>query len=210
MIFESLSTNEFNAVVGPKDLNSSNVWDLTTPVLSKCFVDPFYPTTGSLTWNELASDIADGNYERTSARDCFSSFFQGISATENSNSFSLGIKAVVALADNLTVADGGNISILSTDLNKLYVDTFSLWAIPFFNQSAGNDSSIECLDASDIHYSTVNDDDNVGDKFVIGECLAIKTDESCELLYSPPICIAISLAAAVKVMVMLFTIAYRG
>lgn len=37
LIFQSLSTNEYGVIVGPKDLDSQNIWNLTTPALENCF-----------------------------------------------------------------------------------------------------------------------------------------------------------------------------
>jgi hypothetical protein len=62
MIFQSFAYNEVVKVIGPRDLNSTNVWNLTTPNLEKCFYEVGEGTP--LSWYEFASDIGTGNYER--------------------------------------------------------------------------------------------------------------------------------------------------
>lgn len=200
MIFESLSINQFDVVVGPYDLDSSNIWNLTTPALDKCFSGPQSTQYIQLSWHDFASHIARGNYERISTEQC----------TETSQISHPGIRGIVALADNLTVSDGGDTSILLTgittsiDQRRPYVsDGTPLSATPFANETAGLDSNITCQSDDIFSYYEPDAMTSLGMKrYSITGCLAIKAPEHCQLLYSPPICIVIMLAGCAKVAAM--------
>ncbi|KAF7516602.1 hypothetical protein PCG10_002055 [Penicillium crustosum] len=201
MIFESLSINQFDVVVGPYDLDSSNIWNLTTPALDKCFSSP---QSIQLGWHEFASQIAHRNYERISTEQC----------TETSQISHPGIKGIVALADNLTVSDGGDNSILLTGITssiserRPYVsDGIPLPAAPSANETAGLDSNITCQSDDTFLQSLFSYEPDkmarIGAKrYNITGCLAIKAPEHCQLLYSPPICIIIMLTGCAKVAAM--------
>ncbi|KAJ5530394.1 hypothetical protein N7527_003787 [Penicillium freii] len=192
MVFESLSTNVFVVVVGPNDLDSSNIWDLTTPALDKCFSSP---QSIQLSWHEFASQIAHGNYERLSTEQCAETYMS-----------QTGIRGIVALADNLTVGDGGDASILLTGISNSIIEPgpylfhgAPLSAAPFVNQTAGLDSNITCQSPNVFSQSLLY----IGKKqYGITGCLAIKAPEHCQLLYSPPICIIIMLSGCAKVAAM--------
>ncbi|KAJ5164845.1 uncharacterized protein N7500_006675 [Penicillium coprophilum] len=184
MVFESFSTHDFDAFVAPKDMNSSNVRSLDTPALKECFGRPYY--TGalrSLTWNEIASEIESDNYEQHKSDEC--------------SSFSpphTGIKALAIITEDLTVGDGGNASVLNVVSGPSLVgNTVTVQAIPFASKDAGVNDSIECTNGYDA-LAVKN--------YTVNECLVMKVGEHCQLLYSPPICIAIALAAFAKVIAM--------
>ncbi|KAJ5772463.1 hypothetical protein N7520_002992 [Penicillium odoratum] len=152
MIFESLSTNEFGAFVAPKDLNSSNVNSLTTPMLEKCFKCPNTGTYDSpLNWDDVALEIANENYERYDLATCSS--FSNIMTDETTSR--PGTKALIMLAENLTVSDGGNASILTTD-NTYGFQNQSVLAIPFFNASEGHGASSECQTSNTVAVAYIN------------------------------------------------------
>lgn len=131
MIFQSRATTEYDMVIGPKDLNSNNAWSLTTPALERCFAADFirpssdmllspdrdaFPTiafdssrTGKLDWHAFASSIAKGHYNRLTTSQCE----EFLSSTNT-----VGTKSIVALASNLSVSDGGNKAILTTDYSS--------------------------------------------------------------------------------------------
>ncbi|OQE39937.1 hypothetical protein PENCOP_c006G06082 [Penicillium coprophilum] len=184
MVFESFSTHDFGVFVVPKDMTPSNVRSLDTPALEECFGWPYYAKNlRSLTWNEVASEIESENYERHKSDEC-SSF--GPPHT--------GIKALAILTDDLTVGDGGNTSVLKVAPGPLFVGkTVSVHASPFAVQGTGVDDSIECING----YSKP-----FGRNYTVNECLVMKIGEHCQLLYSPPICIAIALSAFAKVIAM--------
>ncbi|KAJ5094633.1 hypothetical protein N7456_010494 [Penicillium angulare] len=198
MLFESLSTNEFGAMVGPKDLNSSNVWDLTTPVLEKCVACPNLNYAAPyLNWTEIASEIANNNYERRKFSDC-----RGDSQT--------GVKAVIMLAENLTVSDGGNAAILATDNSQEFMDKTVL-AIPYFYTNGSHNASAECQSSESVYMAyqdevyggySLSAGDTIPNSYPSHECLVIRAPQHCQLLYSPPICLVIALAAFAKVCAM--------
>ncbi|KAJ5969588.1 hypothetical protein N7501_005836 [Penicillium viridicatum] len=191
MFFESLSTHDFGVFVAPKDMNSSNVNSLSTPALEKCFHSPnsYRDRETAFTWNDAVSEIASQNYER-----------YDLDACSSSRSPHTGIRALVMLTDNLTVSDGGNASVLTADHYQRFVDN-TVYAGPFAFESAGVGASVQCTD--EVDFATYDGSYNpMGHKYTINECLAIKVGEHCQLLYSPPICIAIALTAWVKVSAM--------
>jgi hypothetical protein len=209
MVFQSYSTNEFGAVVGPGDLDSSNIWNLTTPALEKCFSCPVDKLSmpAQLSWHEFASEIADGNYMRISTQQCI----------QTARMAQMGIRGIVALADNLTVSDGGNSSILLTGIangdlqsSSNYFRSSQLPAAPFFNQTVGLGSATTCEndemiwsyeDYEDFPSYIVPSHHGVNLYNITG-CLAIKAPEHCQLLYSPLICVAIMLAGCAKLAAM--------
>lgn len=191
MFFESLSTHDFGVFVAPQDMNPSNVNSLSTPALEKCFHSPnsYRDRETAFTWNDAVSEIASQNYERYDMDAC-SSF----------RSPHTGIKALVMLADNLTVSDGGNASVLTADHLQRFVGN-TVYAGPFAFESAGVGASVQCTDEADfVMYDGFYNP--MGHNYTINECLTIKVGEHCQLLYSPPICIAIALTALVKVAAM--------
>jgi hypothetical protein len=129
----------------------------------------------------------------------------------------MGIRGIVALADNLTVSDGGNSSILLTEIangnlqgSANYFQSSQLPAAPFFNQTLGLGSATTCQndeviwkyeDYEDFPPYTVTFHHGVNEYNITG-CLAIKAPQHCQLLYSPPICVAIMLAGCAKVAAM--------
>lgn len=232
MVFESLSTNQFGVVVGPKDLNSSNVHDLTTPALERCFSSParggiYYYTdpdlddltiksstfTSQMRWPAFVEEIANENYDRISASEC----------SAKVKTTATGIRGIVALASNLTVSLGGDSAILMTRVDNtdiLASSTYfyggNLEANLYANQTVYKGSNATCLS-----YNAVNSDffdETTGEVMrnrfgttvmPIEECLAIRTEEHCQLLYSPPICLTIMLAAFAKIAAM-FLAAHIG
>ncbi|KAJ5669760.1 hypothetical protein N7462_010830 [Penicillium macrosclerotiorum] len=206
IVFESLSTNEFGAVIGPKDLNPSNVWDLTTSTLESCFQCPakddyISSALQPLTWHEFASFIANESYYHISAAQC----------TQTTRTTQTGVRAIIALADNLTVSDGGNTSILLTGVANYWVeDTSDYWVqnklrgSSFLNSTSGFGNASDCLHAGVINhkYNYYPTPDGLVSLYTITECLVIEAPEHCQLLYSPPICIAIMIAGAIKVTAM--------
>lgn len=120
----------------------------------------------------------------------------------------VGTKALVALAEKLTVDEGGNASILLTGLwynqpdlpNGMPLQHKSIYAVPFSNQSYGVHGFITTCNSNPLSWGVT--DNEAPEPYRIQECLAIKAEEHCQLLYSPPICIVIALATSVKVVAM--------
>lgn len=227
MVFESLSTNQFGVVVGPTDLNSTNVHNLTTPALESCFscpsrnvlynadptvlvADPLF--TSQITWPAFVEEIANENYDRISVSEC----------SAKVKTTATGVRAIVALASNLTVNLGGDSAILMTDVDNTNIRTSSsyfhensLEANRYTNQTVYKGSNATCL-ASMAVYAEF--DYLTGDLIYtspgttvmpIEECLVIRAEEHCQLLYSPPICLTIMLAAFAKIAAM-FLAAHIG
>lgn len=219
MVFESLSTNEFGIVIGPKDLDPSNIHELTTPALRKCFscpapFDGAIGFTSEIRWSDFATEIASGNYDRVSLSEC----------KTKSMTTATGVRGIVALASNLTVSQGGNFAIRMTDVDNTdiqsSVDPFTddtLPSIQFSNFTGGNEANATCHGSRDILTRYVlldggkDKEVNMGatEMLPIDECLVIRAEEHCQLLYSPPICLVIMLAAFAKVTAM-FLAAHIG
>lgn len=190
MVFPSSSTNEYDVVLGPKDLDSKNIWNLTTPALEKCFT-----TIGAPNWHQFASNIARENYDRLTANQC-------THFTQNASPF--GTKGIIALAADLSVSDGGNACILSTGFEGGFGEgRYTGGPEPITKRLQGRSFSSQ-------HYGLHGYSTNCTNEFtpmdpkkhLIHGCLAVKADEYCELIYSPPICIVIALTASVKVVAM--------
>jgi hypothetical protein len=222
MVFESLSTNEFGVVVGPRDLISSNIHDLTTPALEKCFSCPArawatQDLTYQMSWSAFVNEIANENYDRISLSDC----------SVKAKTTATGVRGIVALASNLTVSLGGDSAILMTNpvypqyyfYDDVYSGDSSLDMVSvntYANQSVHKGLNADCMPsdaATDRYYNPLNK--TGGDNFyhpqsiVIEECLVIRAEEHCQLLYSPPICLTIMLSAFAKIAAM-FLAAHIG
>lgn len=76
-----------------------------THILSQIAPDGY--REGELNWQEFASDIARGDYERLNTQQCID--LDGFGKSE-------GVKVVVMLTNELSVSQGGNTAILSTRL----------------------------------------------------------------------------------------------
>ncbi|CAG8005743.1 unnamed protein product [Penicillium salamii] len=189
MVFESMGGNVWSQMIGPTDLSSENVMNLTTPGLQHCFeLDEM--AMGTMTWTEFSSDVSQGTYNRISAAECVN-FMTKFNAA--------GAKLLMMLTDELSVRQGGNEAILSStaayglqalgdvDLQSRFV------GVPFANttttDATGNPT---CFNSPD--YKT----------FGFTECLQIPTPQHCQLLYNPTICIVISLCTLAKITAMLW------
>ncbi|OQE46496.1 hypothetical protein PENCOP_c001G06293 [Penicillium coprophilum] len=278
MVFEAMAINELQVVVGPGDLNSSNIASLKTPALDQCFSitpyswggdddvdDGLYSDTetvspwtsseiggaeGELNWQDFTSVIARGDYDRLDTQQCIDVDIYN----------SRGAKVIVALTNELSVSQGGNATILSTSL----MNSMSSGSRPSTevegSEYAGKTLMINILDSGRAHYYTngnfttkacldtldkascvdadlllewanydvdqptlervnryiqANTTSNItasgyviacnglsnteSRTYSIDGCLVIKSEERCQLLYSPPICIIIALATFLKV-----------
>ncbi|KAJ5095258.1 hypothetical protein N7532_007549 [Penicillium argentinense] len=224
IVFESLSTNEFGVMVGPKDLNSSNIHSLTTPALKKCFTLPaaYYGLDAAdlyegvlreLTWEMFVDNIANGSYHYIPLSQCI----------EMSKKPSTGVKGIVALAENLTVSDGGDASILMTEVAHTsptsHDDPFQNQRMPatfYSNRTTSTENNATCLGYETVYNNRVLIDGTAQVRpglgvsiYPISECLVIEAEEHCQLLFSPPICLVVMLAAFAKVSAM-YLAAYIG
>ncbi|KAJ5208178.1 hypothetical protein N7449_002557 [Penicillium cf. viridicatum] len=199
MVFESVAINELRVVVGPGDLNSSNIASLKTPALDQCFsIKPMFPggdaavyrganvdgddtsnsylshvvadgyPEGELNWQNFASDIARGDYERLNTQQCIDLDSFGKSG---------GAKVVVMLTNALSVSQGGNTSMLSTSLigGLTPADTTFGHDVEG-SEFAGKTLMINILDSGRAHYYT-------NDNFTQKACLDTLDDSSCSDAY---------------------------
>ena len=205
VVIQTFSSTEFALVAGPKDLSSENVLNLTTPALEKCFGTSPGIEAANLNWHELTQDIASGNYEQLTYQQC---------EDVNGSPIGLQTKAIVVRVQNLTVEDGGDKSILLNGLSYSepdgggnavanYWTNNSIWAMPFANETDGPDGPLVTCgnDPFDFDYEIVEKGPRW---YPIQDCLAIKAPEYCQLLYSPPLCIVVTLTLLVKVIAIFF------
>lgn len=185
-------------MVGPRDLDSKNVFNLTTPALDKCFTSSPVNTTERINWHEFTQDISAGNYERLNSKKCSAMF--GDDADSR-------IKLFVLLFQNFTVADGGDKSMLQMSYNSIF--TFG-WAdgfftAPFSNHTDGiQNNSTVCNAESTYDYTYSNPGDELWSSMdTMQGCLAVKAQQNCELLYSPPLCLIVTLTIFVKAITIL-------
>lgn len=195
MVYLSISESQNFVVVGPHDLSSKNVWNLTDPMLEKCFqANDQMHENGVISWHNFASLIADGEYEYMDMQQC---------GTTLENFHFSDVRGTVLLSMNSSVSDGWNASMRAT--NFAYVRNGEGWATAMANQTSndGNNSSAICNTIIQGSYGIY--DGSAGTQgFTYQQCLKVKAREHCKLLYSPPICIIVSLAALVKVIAMFF------
>jgi hypothetical protein len=196
IVLESLGTNLFGIYVGPRDLSSENIGQLTTPGLDKCFAAPAgIDGAGTFTWEEFSSYISDGSYKRLSLTEC-----ERLATDQNA----AGSKALIVLVNEVSVNDGGNQAILGTGsfggLPNNHADTLLSYiggARSFALNNTLSEKYIECTS-----WKNFQDAYDPGGTLSARECFSIPTDEKCQLLYNPPICIVISLTALAKILAM--------
>jgi hypothetical protein len=210
MIFESIATNEFGVYVGPYDLTTDNIMNLTTPVLDKCFESPgaFYGF-GNYTWSDFSSEIAAGNFTRLSLSEC-RNVFDDLNAA--------GTKALMVLVKELSVKDGGDLAVRFISYSGLpdsniedylivanstsvttKVDATLLYPSNGTSTTSGESQNITCILDSPSY-----DGGSIDGGFTIQDCVQVSAEEKCQLLYSPTICIVVSLCALAKVIAMFF------
>ena len=200
MVFESIATNEFMVYVGPHDLTANNVMNLTTTTLEDCFqIGATYFDVGIYTWNQFSSEIAAGNFTHLSLDTC-----QGVLDNKNA----AGIKALMFLVKELSVKDGGNLAIqYSSSSGRPDVDDEIFWMT---NSTSSAETKIL---GNAFHYNTTQNvtcatagdsADDVSNTYTVHDCIQISAEEKCQLLYSPTICIVVSLCALAKVIAMFF------
>ncbi|KAJ5385297.1 hypothetical protein N7517_003208 [Penicillium concentricum] len=200
MIFESVAINEVQLLMGPGDLNSSNIANLKTPALDQCFsINPKYPggdaavfrgaeahesepselyhsrirsdgyPEGELKWDDFASDIVRGNYERLNTQ-------QGLKLSGFGDSMGLkmeGAKVAILLTNELSVSQGGNTAILSaTSSLGLIPDNSTIgYKVTGYKFSAKT-LAINILDSGRAHYY-------INENFTYEACLHTLDKNSC-------------------------------
>ncbi|KAJ5759984.1 hypothetical protein N7520_007140 [Penicillium odoratum] len=205
MIFESTGTNEFVVLVGPHDLTADNVMNLTTRVLNQCFkYAAEIDDSGVYVWSQFSSEVAAGNFTRLSLAQCKE-------ITDDSNA--AGTTALMVLVEELSVKDGGTQAVQfsasggkpETALDTLFwenstspgvakVDATTLYSNLTYD-TAGDIQNFTCFD---------NAYDSIYHGYTAKDCIQISAEEKCQLLYSPAICIVVSLCALAKVIAMFF------
>ncbi|CAG8250100.1 unnamed protein product [Penicillium salamii] len=191
MIFESMGTNIYGMMIGPTDLSSENVMNLTTPGLEHCFeLMPDEFGMGTMTWTEFSSDVSQGTYNLLSAVECVS-FMTAFNPT--------GAKLLMILTDELSVRQGGDSAILRSGfpshglVPRTDVNLQTKFAtLPFANSTTTDEIGHPTCSEPEFHY----------EHFGFTDCLQIPTREHCQLLYNPAICIVISLCALAKITAM--------
>ncbi|CAG8107401.1 unnamed protein product [Penicillium olsonii] len=191
MIFESLGTNLFGIMIGPTDLSSENVMNLTTPGLEQCFhLETLRIGMGAMTWAEFLSAVSQRTYNRLSPTECVN-----LMATP----YAAGTKLLMILTDKLSVRHGGDEAILASSFfsRGIWADTWVNLQSEFSGASFANSTTIDAT-GNPICLENTSPYKNFG----MTECLQISAQEHCQLLYNPTICIIISLCAFAKVTAM--------
>ncbi|KAJ5127619.1 hypothetical protein N7448_008398 [Penicillium atrosanguineum] len=201
MVFESIATNEFVVYVGPHDLTADNIMNLTTPTLENCFqTAATYFGVGSYTWKQFSSEIAAGNFTHLSLDTC-------TDVLNNKNA--AGIKALMVLVKELSVKDGGNLTIqFNSASGRADAADETFW------MTNATSSAETRLLGNAFHFNATQNEtcavvDNdpgydVSNTYTAHDCIQISAEEKCQLLYSPTICIVVSLCALAKVIAMFF------
>lgn len=100
VVFGALATNEWSVVLAPSDLDPTSAVNHTTQGLTECF-----DTTG-MPWRTFAEYLSNGTYKRMSAGEC-----NQRTGIERSH----GLRLVVGLSDDLSLADGGDLAFVHAD-----------------------------------------------------------------------------------------------
>ncbi|KAJ5162884.1 uncharacterized protein N7500_004714 [Penicillium coprophilum] len=262
MVFEAMAVNEFRVVMGPGDLDSSNIASLKTPALDQCFIisptlrseeDPAYHglysdvdardsnpelehgwySESDLSWHDFAADIERGNYDRLDTQQCIDiDIYNSGNATILWTSLADSIysggghsnevhgSAFAGKTLMINILDSGRANYYTNDnftaeacLDTL--DTASCDDADLLLKWANYDEDQPTLESVD-RYIQVNTTSNImasgyvitcnptnrSGRYNIDGCLVIKSEERCQLLYSPPICIIIALTTSLKVLAM--------
>lgn len=199
MVFESVAINELHVVVGPGDLNSSNIASLKTPALDQCFsIKPMFPGGDAAVYrganvdsddisNSYLSHVAADGYPegelnwQSFASDIARGDYERLDTQQciDLDSFGKGggAKVVVMLTNALSVSQGGNTAILSTSLmgGLIQADTTFSHDVKG-SEFAGKTLMINILDSGRAHYYT-------NDNFTQKACLDTLNDSSCSDAY---------------------------
>lgn len=154
--------------------------NLTTPGLEKCFDGSSDSLAGIINWDKLVLQITGTKSKKISLQECNEHY---------RTPYSSGYKGLVLLADDLSMSDGGNASVLSC---RDWKGTQSVYASTF----APTIPDDECFSA-DFYANKVT--------LRLSGCLAFEGKENCQLLFNPLIGVIISLVTLVKVIAMIFT-----
>ncbi|KAJ5961043.1 uncharacterized protein N7479_008193 [Penicillium vulpinum] len=177
IIFESVAINELDFVVGPGDLNSSNIATLKTPTLDQCFsITPRYPGGDAAVYrgaNVDTDDISDSYWSNISAdgysegemkwhdfaSDIGRGDYERLDVQQCFNLYSFGsnggARVVVVLTNELSASQGGNTAILSTTVSGSLAesDTRLTHQVKGF-EFAGKTLMINILNSGRAHYYT--------------------------------------------------------
>lgn len=199
MVFESVAINELHVVVGPGDLNSTNVASLKTPALDQCFsIVPVFPggdasvyrganvDSDDLTSSYL-SDVTEDGYPEGElnwhdfASDIARGDYERLDTQQCMHLQSFGknggAKVMVVLTNSLSVSQGGNTAILSVGQNGgLYQGDKDLRYIVDGSEFAGKTLMINILDSGRAHYYT-------NDNFTQKACIDTLDESSCSDAY---------------------------
>lgn len=200
MVFESIATNEFVVYIGPHDLTADNIMNLTTSTLEDCFqIGATYFDVGRYTWNQFSSEIAAGNYTHLSLNTCRD-------VLDNRNA--AGIKALMFLVKELSVKDGGDLAIqYSSSSGRPDIDDETFWMTNSTSSAETKlmSNAFRYNTSQNVTCSTADDSaDDPLNTYTADDCIQISAEEKCQLLYSPTICIIVSLCALAKVIAMFF------
>ncbi|CAG8898361.1 unnamed protein product [Penicillium egyptiacum] len=199
MVFESVAVNELRVVVGPGDLNSSNVASLKTPALDQCFrIKPVFPGGDAAVYrganvdsddisNSYLSDIVPDGYSEGElnwhdfASDIARGDYERLDTQQCIDLHSFGknggAKVVVMLTNALSVSQGGTTAILSTSpIDGLAHADTTLSNDVEGSEFAGKTLMISIIDSGRSHYYT-------SDNFTQKACLDTLNDSSCSDAY---------------------------
>ncbi|KAL4733484.1 hypothetical protein BDV11DRAFT_175653 [Aspergillus similis] len=100
VVFGALATNEWSVVIAASDLDPANILNYTTQGLADCF------DVVGMSWATFAAYLSNGTYKKVDAEACYE-----LTTTERSH----GLRLVVGLSNDLSVADGGDLAFVNSD-----------------------------------------------------------------------------------------------
>lgn len=201
-MFKSIPANYYEVVLALTELDFPNIGNLSTPNLRECIGRRPY-LTGNYTWNDLVSDLEQGNYKTLNNDECVAFARQNTQA---------GIKFMMMLTSDVSVKEGGNKSILMGDvLGGPNTNQYSIrgggqaWAVPsggYFPIPSIELLTVSGSDGDEVYVNALGTNcvQHVDRSLysVDYRRIVIETDEICKLIYSPYISLVISLTLLVK------------
>ncbi|KAL2005113.1 hypothetical protein VTN00DRAFT_2963 [Thermoascus crustaceus] len=213
--FASVAKTGFAIILAPSDLDPGETSNLTTSGLENCFEGIV-----GYNWDNFVSFLANGTYERHNRQECIDLSNQKSPST---------IRTMVVLTDSLNTTQGGNMAIFQSNSdvipgNDNYTSLDCFDRIPdsgacldasrlSYWLSYTQPQSIEVVESyirsnlspditAHVQTETCLVDRYYWEDITMGDCLVIPRNGRCQLLYNPPISIAIIVTAVVKVAAM--------
>lgn len=200
MVFQNLGYNYYWRLVGPHDIVTEDIHNLTTPTLNRCFQNSLYSQTNSLdpdiSWQEQATQIKDTESERLSINDCLDTMI---------SKYPLGYIGFMFLTNSTSIQDKN-----TPFLYFVNDDAEEYRNITLFDPAAVVTQQIFVKD-SHTNTDTCLYDESYKERqsdfpnrlIEVEECIAFKGEHNCQLYYNPLIGVVVIIVTLVKTIAIL-------